>query len=62
MLELQTFLVELIKNFEVAMPSDVIKIRREACLLVMVPTVEGELEKGTQLPLRVRLATRDEHL
>lgn len=58
-LELQAFLVELIGTFEFALTPESRKIRREGAL-VMVPTVEGEIEKGSQLPLRVRLAPREE--
>ncbi|KAL0067427.1 hypothetical protein AAF712_005412 [Marasmius tenuissimus] len=52
-LELQTFLVELIGNFEFSTTPECDKIRREACA-VMVPTIEGEVEKGGQCPLKVR--------
>ncbi|KAJ8090208.1 hypothetical protein PM082_018798 [Marasmius tenuissimus] len=54
-LELQTFLVELISNFEFSTTPECDKIRREACG-VMVPTIEGEVEKGGQCPLRVWIA------
>ena len=33
---------------------------RKTSAIVMVPTLEGELEKGVQMPLRVSLAHRDE--
>jgi len=52
-LEMQVFLVELIKNFEFAVDEEIARrIRREACF-VMVPTVSGEVDKGPQLPLWV---------
>lgn len=35
------------------------KVRREFCL-GMTPTVEGQVEKGSQLPLMVALAPEDE--
>ncbi|KAJ7099339.1 cytochrome P450 [Mycena belliarum] len=57
-LELQAFLIELISNFEFSLTPEAMRIRREACI-VMVPTVEGEREKGTQLPLRVNVASRE---
>ncbi|KAL0579177.1 hypothetical protein V5O48_002799 [Marasmius crinis-equi] len=57
-LELQAFVVELISNFEFSLTPECDKIRREACG-VMLPTMEGELEKGVQCPLRVRCARRD---
>ncbi|EEB97527.1 hypothetical protein MPER_03131 [Moniliophthora perniciosa FA553] len=58
-LEMQAFLVELIDNFEFSLAPESHKIRRESCL-IMQPTIEGELEKGCQLPLQVRIASRDE--
>lgn len=58
-LELQAFLVELIGTFEFSLTPESWKIRREGAL-VMIPTVEGEVEKGSQLPLRVRFASREE--
>jgi len=56
-MELHAFLVELISNFEFSLTPEV--IRREPAL-AMIPTVEGQVEKGAQLPLRVRLAPRDD--
>lgn len=56
--EMQAFLVELISNFEFAITEDIKRLRREPCL-VMVPVLEGELEKGAQLPLRVSIAQRE---
>ncbi|KAL0955684.1 hypothetical protein HGRIS_001908 [Hohenbuehelia grisea] len=58
-LELHVFLSELISNFEFALTPEAQHIRREAAL-TMVPTVRGEVEKGVQLPLRIRIAQRDE--
>ncbi|KAJ7167314.1 cytochrome P450 [Mycena crocata] len=52
--EYQAFLVELVKNFEFSMdPSLAAKIRREPSL-VMVPTIAGEIEKGSQLPITIK--------
>ncbi|KAJ7185447.1 cytochrome P450 [Mycena filopes] len=52
--EYQAFLVELIKNFEFTMdPSLALKVRREAAI-VMIPTIEGEVYKGSQLPITIR--------
>ncbi|KIY53206.1 cytochrome P450 [Fistulina hepatica ATCC 64428] len=59
MLELQTFLIELIGNFELIMTPESHKIRRQASV-VMTPVVDGEREKGAQLPLLIRVVTRDE--
>ncbi|OSX65860.1 hypothetical protein POSPLADRAFT_1131390 [Postia placenta MAD-698-R-SB12] len=53
--ELQAFIVQLISNFEFALTDDIKRLRRENAL-VMVPTLEGEAEKGVQVPLRVSLA------
>ncbi|KAK0461885.1 cytochrome P450 [Desarmillaria tabescens] len=56
--EMQVLLIELMDNFEFY-PTDVIpRIRREACR-VMVPTIEGEVQKGAQMPIRVKVASRN---
>ena len=57
--ELQAFLTELVSNFVFELSDDVPRIRKTTAI-VMVPTLEGELHKGAQLPLRVSLAPRDE--
>lgn len=59
MIELQAFLVELVGEFEFLPTPESQKIRREAAL-VMVPTIEGQVEKGAQLPLRIRVASKEE--
>ncbi|KAJ6535340.1 cytochrome P450 [Mycena vulgaris] len=52
--EYQTFLVELVKNFEFSMdPTLAAKVRREAAM-VMVPTISGEVLKGSQMPITIR--------
>ncbi|KAJ3711587.1 cytochrome P450 [Lentinula raphanica] len=56
-IEVQAFIVELLSNFEFSATPQIDKIRREAAL-VMVPTIEGEVEKGSQLPLRVTFAPK----
>ncbi|KAF5356634.1 hypothetical protein D9757_006808 [Collybiopsis confluens] len=58
-IELQAFIVELLRNFEFSSTPKVEKLRREAAL-VMIPTIEGERESGRQLPLRVAFARREE--
>ncbi|KAK0203697.1 cytochrome P450 [Desarmillaria ectypa] len=59
LLEYQTILVQLMKNFEFSVETSIVnKIRREAAL-VMLPTIDGEYEKGPQLPLRVSLVSTD---
>ncbi|KAL0956199.1 hypothetical protein HGRIS_002356 [Hohenbuehelia grisea] len=56
--EMQAFLTELVTNFEFGLTDATKRLRREACL-VMLPTLEGEVEKGEQLPLQVTIAPRD---
>ncbi|KIK60899.1 hypothetical protein GYMLUDRAFT_244052 [Collybiopsis luxurians FD-317 M1] len=58
-IELQAFIVELLSNFEFSKTPKIDKIRREAAV-AMVPTVEGEIEQGCQLPLRVAFAQKGE--
>ncbi|KDQ51422.1 hypothetical protein JAAARDRAFT_41090 [Jaapia argillacea MUCL 33604] len=58
MAEIQTFLIDFVSNFEFSLTDEAKRIRREACL-VMVPMIEGEEEKGVQLPLRISLAARE---
>ncbi|KAJ3514485.1 hypothetical protein NLJ89_g2346 [Agrocybe chaxingu] len=58
-LELQAFIFELVGNFEFALAPAALRIRRESGI-VMTPTVEGEIGKGNQLPLIVRVATRED--
>ncbi|KAK0231349.1 cytochrome P450 [Armillaria fumosa] len=57
-LELHAFITEVINNFEFSLTKESEQIRREA-VGVMAPTVEGQMEKGSQLPLRVAFASRD---
>ncbi|PBL01943.1 cytochrome P450 [Armillaria gallica] len=57
-LELHAFITEVVNNFEFSLTKKSEQIRREA-VGVMAPTVEGEMEKGSQLPLRVAFASRD---
>jgi hypothetical protein len=54
-LEMQTFLVELVDHFEFEMSDASNKIKRQASV-VMVATVRGEEEKGAQMPLKVKFA------
>ncbi|KAJ4468368.1 cytochrome P450 [Lentinula edodes] len=58
-LEMQAFLVELIKNFEFSATPALEGIRREPALL-MTPSIEGELDKGSQMPLKVAFAKRSD--
>ncbi len=57
-MELHAFMIELLSNFEFSF-TETHDIRREACG-VMTPTIEGQVEKGSQLPLKIRLAQRDD--
>jgi hypothetical protein len=51
-IEMHTLLVTLIRQFEFALPDDPPKIKRLRPGLVM-PVIEGEEHKGTQLPLKI---------
>ncbi|KDQ56231.1 hypothetical protein JAAARDRAFT_158180 [Jaapia argillacea MUCL 33604] len=57
-MEVQAFLIELISNFEFSLTENSKQLRRESCG-VMVSTVEGEVEKGGQVPLRIPVVDRD---
>ncbi|KAK0239255.1 hypothetical protein EDD85DRAFT_829582 [Armillaria nabsnona] len=57
-MELQAFIIELLGTFEFSL-DDNEEVRRESTF-VMTLTVEGRIEKGSQLRLKVKLATRDE--
>ncbi|KAL1754878.1 cytochrome P450 [Schizophyllum commune] len=57
-LELSAFLFELLNRFDFAI-SPTLRVHRGAAA-VMVPMLEGELDKGTQLPLFVRHAAFSE--
>lgn len=57
--ELQAFLTELVSNFQFELTEDVHRICKTTAI-TMVPTLEGEVEKGAQMPLRVSLAPREE--
>lgn len=52
-------MIELVSNFEFSLTKECKFIRREACV-IMSPTLEGELEKGGQLPLKVTLIHRED--
>ncbi|KAK7691948.1 hypothetical protein QCA50_005353 [Cerrena zonata] len=55
--ELQSFLVELITNFEFTPAMDTNRLFKVPCL-VMTPALDGDLSKGAQMPLRVTLTSR----
>ncbi|KAH9975382.1 cytochrome P450 [Lactifluus volemus] len=52
--EIQAFLYELLSDLQFETTERTARIRRENCL-VMLPMVEGEVQKGNQLPLRISL-------
>ncbi|KAF9014738.1 hypothetical protein BDZ89DRAFT_440406 [Hymenopellis radicata] len=59
LLEFQTILLYLIKDFEFDVdPTLSSKLRRDASL-IMLPMLEGEDDKGPQMPLYVSLVKRD---
>ncbi len=60
-MELHSFIVELVNSFEFSLTDgmDVSRVRRESCFF-MLPTIEGEQEKGSQLHMKVRVAPSDE--
>ncbi|KAI6145483.1 cytochrome P450 [Pisolithus tinctorius] len=57
-IEIQAFLVEIVRKFEISLTEKARRIRRESCL-VMVPTVEGEVTRGVQLPLAISISPRN---
>jgi hypothetical protein len=57
LMEIHAFIVELINGFEFALAVPREKIRREPCTLIMIPAIAGEVEKGAQLPLLIKVAT-----
>ncbi|KJA28785.1 hypothetical protein HYPSUDRAFT_33137 [Hypholoma sublateritium FD-334 SS-4] len=58
-LEMQAILVELVNNFEFTLTPEAQMVRKEACSLLMVPTIEGH---GAQrmLPISVKIAPQDD--
>ena len=58
MTEIQAFLVELVGSFEFELTPEAQHVRRGAGG-IMFPVIEGHLEKKGQLPLRVRIASRE---
>ena len=58
-IEIQTFIVEIIGKFELTMTERSERVRRGPPGMV-IPVIEGELERGSQLPLAVSLAARED--
>ena len=57
--EVQAFLVEIFGKFELTMTERSERVRRGPPGMV-IPVIEGELERGSQLPLAVSLAARED--
>jgi len=53
-LELQAIIVELIENFEFAIPADKPDIQRVPAG-VMVPMIRGKMRLGSQMPLKISI-------
>jgi hypothetical protein len=53
-LEMHSFLIELIENFEFTLPPGGIDIQRVPAFQ-MLPMVRGKLDEGSQMPLCVSL-------
>jgi len=49
--EMQVFIVALLSNFELSVPEDSNIVRSRA--FVMVPFVEGQINRGPQLPVTI---------
>ena len=58
-IEMQAFIVETVGKFEFAMTDQSERVCR-APSFVMVPKVDGELERGSQLPLAVSIVDRED--
>jgi hypothetical protein len=53
-IELHTFLVTLVRQFEFSLPDDTPKIKSwRLGLAMMIPVVDGEEHKGARLPLKI---------
>ena len=61
LIEIQAFLSTLVGKFEFAMTDKAERILRQP-MLVMAPMVDGELERGIQMPLAVSLAPHEGEL
>ncbi|KAI9568845.1 cytochrome P450 [Boletus coccyginus] len=58
-IEIQAFIVEIVGKFEFTMTDQSERVCR-APSFVMIPMVDGELERGSQLPLAVSVAARQD--
>ncbi|KAG6333136.1 hypothetical protein ID866_5950 [Astraeus odoratus] len=57
--EIQAFLLEIVSKFEISLTEEAKMIRREHCMMMM-PTVEGDVAKGFQLPLAISVNKPDD--
>lgn len=57
-IEMQALLFELVGKFEFKMTDKAERVIRQLAI-VMTPMVDGELDRGTQLPLAISLAPQD---
>lgn len=55
LIEVHVFLVALIREFEFTLADPNLVVRRDGCHAVTTPVIEGQLDRGPQLPLRVRI-------
>ncbi|KAH8824589.1 cytochrome P450 [Flagelloscypha sp. PMI_526] len=53
LLEYQSFLTEIIRNFEFEWAPETAEVRHEN-VIVTVPVVEGQMERGARMPLKIR--------
>jgi hypothetical protein len=58
-IEIQAFLVEIVGKFEITMTERSERVIRGSSS-VMIPMVDGELEHGSQLPLTMSVAARED--
>ena len=55
---MSAFIIELVDRFEFSVSPDVIARVYRGAAGVAIPMMKGELEKGVQLPLHVKLAPK----
>jgi hypothetical protein len=54
MMEMQSVLAELVSTFEFSLPDKKVEIQRMP-VGVLTPMIKGELHKGAQMPLKIKL-------
>lgn len=55
---MQSFPVELVSHFEFSLTEEAKRTDKAPCTVV-TPAVDGDLDKGAQMPLMVTLVSRD---